>query len=239
MYALAMNFRHLVFNRHSLQGLSRHLEVIIPLGFWKTLKVQQTWVQLLIIIPELRERAFNFNKDLEFVCTVCLCLRWCLFAEDGDRRRSPLHRSNPAQYESQPRAHGCFLQAFLWSAPNAEVEQSTNDITYTIHTLTAESKCFWQATVELYVVSLDYLGSVNRTGSEWGVREGLRGAQQVSDSIKVMFILLNGLNAHSVFGEKSFITWCVTRRGQKLKIPMATTQKEASSEKWNGKKGDN
>lgn len=68
-----MNFRHLRFNRHSLQGLSRHLEVIIPLGFWKTLKVHQTWVQLLIIIPELRERErvrereFTFNKDLEFI----------------------------------------------------------------------------------------------------------------------------------------------------------------------------
>lgn len=80
--------------------------------------------------------------------------------------------------------------------------------------------------------SLVYLGSVNRTGCEWSVREGLRGAQQVSDSIKVMFILLNRLNAHSVFGKKSFVTWCVTRRGQELKIPMATSQKEASSEKW-------
>lgn len=145
------------------------------------------------------------------------------------RKRLPLHKSNPAQCGSQPRARGCFLQASLWSAPNEEVAQSTNDIHNTYMYIDRSVKVFLPSK---NMGSLVYLGSVNRTGCEWSVREGLRGAQQVSDSIKVMFILLNGLNAHSVFGKKSFVTWCVTRRGQELKIPMTTSQKEASSEKW-------
>lgn len=59
--------------------------------------------------------------------------------------------------------------------------------------------------------------------------ERLCGTQKVSDSVEVVLILFNGLDAHSVFGQKGFVTRRVTGRRQEFEITMATAQEEASS----------
>lgn len=72
-----------------------------------------------------------------------------------------------------------------------------------------------------------YLHGVHRIWSEGSVGQRLCWAQEVLHVIiQVSFILLNGLDAKSVFGQHSLIARRVSRRRNKLKVSMASSQEE-------------
>ena len=64
---------------------------------------------------------------------------------------------------------------------------------------------------------------------EGGVCERLGWTQQVANAVKVVLVLLDGLDAHPVFGQQGLVARGVARGGQELEVSMTTAQQEASS----------
>ena len=62
--------------------------------------------------------------------------------------------------------------------------------------------------------------------------EGQRGAQQVADSVVVVFVLLDGLDAEAVFGQHRLVAGGVARGREELKIAVATSEQEAKPVGW-------
>ena len=73
-----------------------------------------------------------------------------------------------------------------------------------------------------------HLDRVHRAGGEGGVRERLGGAQQVADAVVVVLVLLDGLDAHAVFGQQGLVARGVARRRHELKVTVTTAQQETS-----------
>lgn len=76
------------------------------------------------------------------------------------------------------------------------------------------------------LVISSHLAGVNRNRNEGSLGQELCGAQHISYSLQVSFILLHRLHTHLFFGEQCFITWCIAGWRQELKVAMASTQQE-------------
>lgn len=70
------------------------------------------------------------------------------------------------------------------------------------------------------------LYGVHGARSEGCVREGLSGTQQVANGLKIMLVLLDGLNPQTVPWQHCFVAWSVSRRWEELKIPMTPSEKK-------------
>jgi len=69
-----------------------------------------------------------------------------------------------------------------------------------------------------------YLYSVHRARSEGCMREALSWTQQVAYAIKIMLVLLDGLNAQTVPRQNRLVARSVSWRWEELKIPVAPSK---------------
>ena len=73
-----------------------------------------------------------------------------------------------------------------------------------------------------------YLNSVHRAGGERGVGEGLGGTQQVAHTVKVVLVLLDGLNAHPLSRQQGLVAGGIAGWGHEFEVSMTTAKKETS-----------
>lgn len=71
-----------------------------------------------------------------------------------------------------------------------------------------------------------YLTGFNRCGDEGGLRQELRCAQQVSDSVHVSLVLFHWLHLHLLFGQEGLTTRSVTRWRKEFKVTVSPAQQE-------------
>lgn len=71
------------------------------------------------------------------------------------------------------------------------------------------------------------------------MREGQRGAQQVAYAVKVMLVLLDGLDTHPLSGQQSLVAWGIAGRRHEFEVPVAAAEQEASPEIMEKKKNRN
>ena len=73
-----------------------------------------------------------------------------------------------------------------------------------------------------------HLDGVHGTGGERGVCERLGGTQQVSDTVVVVLVLLDGLDAHAVLGQQGLVARGVSGRRHEFEVTVTTAQQETS-----------
>lgn len=73
---------------------------------------------------------------------------------------------------------------------------------------------------------LVYLASFYRCGDEGGLRQELRSAQQVSDSIHISLVLFHWLHLHLLFWQQGFTTRSITRWRKEFKVTVSPAQQK-------------